>query len=215
MDINRYGYSKAVILALLVMVCLYTIFPNIRNIIGIQSPETISSVKDSAFYDGNYVTFDFDCVLDAYYNKSVYWYEYNFGLLRLADKEEYVYASIHSSNKLSWNDCDYFPNTKAAESVNFRPDKPHRFIGRVEVFEPVTSSHIQDRIEDKSFGAEYQMINKAENTNTLYYVDIIETGVEVRNLIIKVIILAILVTLLTISIKKICVMKRIVREQRE
>lgn len=179
------GYFRLFIVTVLLIKCLSFTYPTMRNIFGLMSLDEVSSMKDAQLYEGNYVKVTYDCVLDGYYDKYIYFWGNMFNLLRMPDQEEYLFSTVPTNKKRlsEWEGCDYFVH--ASDSIGFIPENKHYFVGRVERLS-VDERRILSKRMKSTAKPEYTMINTEENTNMIYYVNRLNMKTEISTLIKKV-----------------------------
>lgn len=178
------GYVKLFIATVLLIGCIFFIYPTIRNIFGLISPDEVTSMNDLQLFEGNYVKVTYDCVLNGYYSKYIYFWGKIFYVLRMPDKEEYLFSTVHSEKKSEWKERDFF--THASDSIGFIPENKNYIVGRVERLSADERRILSNRMKTTAY-PEYTMINTEDNTNMKYYVNRLNMKTEIITLIIKVI----------------------------
>lgn len=182
MTSKKVGYIKLFIVTVLLIGSVLFIYPTIRNIVGLTSPVEVTSMNDPHLFEGNYVKVTYDCVLDGYFNRYRYFYGYIFYVLRMPDKEEYIFSAVHSEKMSEWEGCNFFAH--ASDSIGFVPEYKHYFVGRVERFSADERRILSRKMKTATYPA-YTMINTEDNTNMEYYVNGLSMETERKTFIKK------------------------------
>lgn len=157
-----------VLLSVVLLGTVYFMVPTIHNIQGLKTLDEVTSMNDTDLKEGNYVKVPYDCMLNAYRHHGVYWYVYNYGLVRLLGREEYLYIAEHSDEPDTRTGSNYFQYH--SDSVGFVPEEEHYFIGKVEKNTAENRRMFANRIQ-MVLESKFCMVNTVDNTNLQFYIN--------------------------------------------
>lgn len=194
-----------VLLSVLLLGTVYFMVPTIHNIQGLKNLDEVTSMNDTNLKEGNYVKVPYECMLNAYRHHSVYWYDYNYKLIRLKGKEEYLYVAVHSDEMDALEGCDYIEFHP--DSVGFVPKEEHYFIGKVEKNTAENRRTFANRIQ-MVLESKFCMVNTVDNTNLLFYINEMNIPTQKKILRVKVGLVAGAFLLWLLSLRKMIKQKK-------
>ena len=162
-------------------------------------------MNDTDLKEGNYVKVPYDCMLNAYRHHGVYWYVYNYGLVRLPGREEYLYIAEHSDEPDTRTGSNYFQYH--SDSVGFVPEEEHYFIGKVEKNTAENRRMFANRIQ-MVLESKFCMVNTVDNTNLLFYINEMNIPTQKKILRVKVGLVAGAFLLWLLSLRKMIKQKK-------
>lgn len=206
---KSYGYIRLGIYVLVLLGCLLLIVNNIKNIVGIESAEPISSYHDVGFCEGNYVKCEYDCSLDGYAQDSIYFYSYDYSVIRLRGRDEYVYVATNSDDVV--RNVDFY-SKNAEASLNYVPEIPHTLEGKLVSFDNSLAGResFKQRVSSLEF-ADFKMVNGLDNTNFDFFIMKMDVESEVKSIAVKVVVSIVFGVFLFVRLRKI----RKIKEERK
>ncbi|MBO4416361.1 MAG: hypothetical protein J5824_10345 [Lachnospiraceae bacterium] len=165
---------EAVIVGFAVVIALTGMIMSVIKLsecLKIRTPHFLTDISDRSIEPGDYVKIDFDCSFDTLKYNGIKTYT-----LRLAGREEYVYAEDPDPRQGYWYFRDYGFFDNPMQSVGFSPDQPFTVIAAAvdaggkldnlrynlenpEKFNGVTTYNVPNTVEDTYFEYYFERVN--------------------------------------------------------
>jgi len=129
----------------------------------IRTPHFLTDISDRSIEPGDYVKIDFDCSYDTLKYEGIKTYT-----LRLAGKEEYVYAEDPDPAQGYWYFRDYGFFDNPMQSVGYTPDQPFTVIAAA-VGDERKLGNLKYYLSEFNGVTSYNVPNTEENTYFEYY----------------------------------------------
>lgn len=167
----------------LLFVCIVLFGSSLRTCLGMRHPEPVTGKNVAALREGNVVSVEYECAFEGGYSSYEYWFfrmiTKEYVALRLAGKEEYVYATTAEESEKFFEKGYYF--SELAEAKEFVPGETFIFVGKVEKLSTKSIGVLQKKVR-KPKGEPFAVPNTEENTNFTYRIVHIEPEEELNRL---------------------------------